>query len=128
MNRGEMTYSGSRPPSAGGQTVTAAMAAVGSPETKQENRQKLLAPPSVRDFERAAVFLGDVGHDGSPRGGGAQGTVLRAPAVRPAAAGRDLLPAGIAAVVAGELRGEWKCGFRVCRDRKPGLVCDTYRR
>ena len=32
----------------GGQTVTAAMAAVGSPETKQENRQKLPAPPSVR--------------------------------------------------------------------------------
>ena len=71
MSRDEMTFSGSRPPSAGGQTVTAGMAAVGSPETKQENRQKL--PAAVgQGLERAAVFFGDVGgHGGDPRLDGA---------------------------------------------------------
>ena len=48
MKSGEITYSGSPPSSLGGQTVTAAIAAAGWPETKHENRQKLPASALVR--------------------------------------------------------------------------------
>ena len=48
MKSGEITYSGSLLSSLGGQTVTAAIAAAGRPETKQENRQKFPASSPVR--------------------------------------------------------------------------------
>ena len=57
MKSGEITYSGSLLSSLGGQTVTAAIAAAGRPETKQAEQTEVAGLIAGQGLERAAMSL-----------------------------------------------------------------------
>ena len=68
MNRGEMTYSGSRPPSAGGTDGYGGDGGGGFSRNETGEQAEIARPAVGQGLERAVVFFGDVGgHGGDPR-------------------------------------------------------------
>ena len=115
----EITYSGSPPSSLRGQTVTAAIAAAGQPERKQEKRQKFLALPLIRVSN--ARRWSSVGHGGCLPGGGAGGR-FSGPPIRPEHAGPNLLKAGCGSAATEAPKARVGKGRAWCAD--PGIGID----
>ena len=76
--------------------MTATMAAAGSPFREAAEQSEIVVLAVRQGLKGGTMLLGDVGcwHGSRLRGEGAQVTVLRPWALRPTAAGHDLLPAG----------------------------------